>query len=374
MLKFDEKTKLLSAYCIPYQKQDYKYHLDDMKVSYNKYLSSSNGLHSDLIELIDALNIAASGKNVDGEANSQIFELKSFRLTNDSGVLGITSPSIGVWVTLWSKFQKQFLPEDEWWQGNTDKGIEIIPGTTIRGGCKTYTLGTFGDAYSIVDADDDVPGKQRFLHSLITGTCCKYSPEDLVLQVIQLERREPIDCSSNVQYLTGLPHESSLTFGEGLGRDAIKQLKLYADRIYKKLQDRGYTDVESYNTHMRGESHDLDIIPRRLVVIDDADVLFSCRDIDTIHDIHCLMEIGRKVGINIIYGFNNYCHIVMNELENAIFEQCTLRFTLCNRQNVECCGIEDEASLLCTVPEMWFQDVDIVSKRMWMMPGAYSKF
>lgn len=111
MLEFDEKTKLLSAYCIPYQKQDYKYHLDDMKVSYNKYLSSSNGLHSDLIELVDALNIAASGKNADGEANSQIFELKSFRLTNDSGVLGITSPSIGVWVTLRAIHYGKDLPE-----------------------------------------------------------------------------------------------------------------------------------------------------------------------------------------------------------------------------------------------------------------------
>lgn len=111
MLEFDEKTKLLSAYCIPYQKQDYKYHLDDMKVSYNKYLSSSNGLHSDLIELVDTLNIAASGKNADGEANSQIFELKSFRLTNDSGVLGITSPSIGVWVTLRAIHYGKDLPE-----------------------------------------------------------------------------------------------------------------------------------------------------------------------------------------------------------------------------------------------------------------------
>ena len=29
MLEFDGKTKLLSAYCIPYQKQDYKYHFSN---------------------------------------------------------------------------------------------------------------------------------------------------------------------------------------------------------------------------------------------------------------------------------------------------------------------------------------------------------
>ena len=271
---------------------------------------------------------------------------------------------------LWSKFQKQFLPEGEWWQGNTDKGIEIIPGTTKGGGCKTYTLGNWGDVYSIINAKDNVLGKQHFLHSLITSACCKYSPEDLVLHMIQLKRKEPVDCSANAQYITGLPHRSSLTFGEGLGKEAIKQLGVYADEIYKKLQERGHTNLESYNTYMRKNLFELDTIPRQLVVIDNVDVLFENKDNAIISEIHYLMKIGRAVGIHIICAFDDFDGVVMDELEDAMFKHCTLRFTLCSGSEVECCGIEDEAPVLCTVPEMWFQDVDDVSKHMWMMSGG----
>lgn len=277
---------------------------------------------------------------------------------------------------LWSKFQKQFLPEDEWWQGNTDKGIEIVPGTTVQSGrCKTYTLGNWSDVHCIINANGKELVKQGFLHSLITNACCKYGPEDLVLQVIQLKRRVPVNCSSNAQYITSLPHRTSLTFGEGLGRDAIKQLRVYADSIYDRLQESGHTSLESYNMYIRSNAFDLDIISRRLVIINDADVLFDCMNEDAVRDLYYIMEISRVVGVHIIYVFNYLDDVVLNDLTDTIFKQCTLRFNLYDGNKVECQSfVEDRAPVLCDMPEMWFQDVDDVSKRMWAMLDVYEKF
>lgn len=278
---------------------------------------------------------------------------------------------------LWSEFQKQFLPEDEWWNGNTDKGIEIIPGITVNGGkCETYILGNQNNAHCIVNVNGKELVKQGFLHSLTTNACCKYAPEDLVLQVIQLKIRVPVRRSSNVQYITSQPHRNrtSLTFGEGSGRDAIKQLRVYANSIYDRLQESGHTNLESYNMYMRSNAFDLDIIPHRLVVINDADVLFDCMNEDTVRDLYYIMEISRVVGIHIIYVFNYLDDVVLNDLTDAIFKQCTLRFNLYDGNKVECQSfVEDRAPVLCDIPETGFQDVDGVSKRMWVMWGAYGK-
>lgn len=263
---------------------------------------------------------------------------------------------------LHDEFGIRFLSEEKQWSLTTDAGIKIVPGITVSDGeCKIYTLGHKGNVHSVIDAKNNIGDKQDFLRGLIAGCCYEHSPEHLELQVIQYKRTESIDYEMKPEYNVCLPQTVSLAFGESASEDAIKSLRATAGIRYEALSQLGYKDVLSYNKGVNNGGFKLGIIPRRLVIINVADILFEKKNEAVMQSLSYLAKIGRAAGIHIIYVFDNLDVIPMDTMMEGILNQCSLRFTLCGDSKVECRGIEDEASVLCNIPVMESQNmVDMV--------------
>lgn len=274
----------------------------------------------------------------------------------------------------YDEFWIRLLSEEKQWSSTTDTGIKIVPGVTVSDGeCKTYTLGYEGNVHGVVDVKDGISSKQDFLHSLIASCCYKHSPEHLELQIIQCKRTEPVTWITDTEHNVYSPHIISLTFGEKVSNNVIKKLSITANARYEKLSRLGYRDVLSYNKDVHNGGFKLGIIPRRLVIINAADILFEKKDEAVIHALSYLAKIGRAVGIHIIYVFDNRDAVSMDTMTEAILNQCSLRFKLYNDSEVECQGIEDGTPVFCAIPLRTSQNMIDIFRNMWESFGFSDK-
>ncbi len=268
---------------------------------------------------------------------------------------------------LHGKIESDFVKEGQW-NLNTDTGIEILAGVTVSDGeCKTYTLGYKGDAHGIVNAKCNVKGKEYFLRSLITSSCFRHAPEYLELQVIQCKVTESMAQAAMSDYGVNFPQIVSLSLGESASNDAVRQLCATAKARYEKLIRLGYKDTLSYNKDVSISSFKLGIMPRRLVIINAADVLFERNDEEIVNNLAYLCKIGRAVGIHIIYVFDSFDSITGDMTMNGLFNQCSLRFSLCSDVEVECKGAADETSVLCNMPLWGPKNTRDLAKSMWKL-------
>lgn len=251
----------------------------------------------------------------------------------------------------WNEFQNKFLPKDKWWSINTDAGIEIIPGVSdADGGCKTYTLGHSGNAHCIITTGKSNEDKLNFIYNLITNACCKHSPEDLILGLIQCK-----GLSDGLSVV--LPHITYSAFGSYASKAALRQLVSTARQRYGELQRLGYKDVLEYNKSMRESQLNLITMPRMLVIVDSADVLFERMSEDVLYNLSYLEKIGRIVGIHIAYVFDSLEAIASEEKSKCLLDQCSLRFTLDGDSCVQSRGCEDETLVSCHMPYVDIVDV-----------------
>lgn len=235
-------------------------------------------------------------------------------------------------------------------------------------------LGHKGDIHTIVNTNRYISGIEYFLRSLVTSCCFRHSPEHLELQVIQCKVTESMAQAAMPEYGVNFPQIVNLSLGESASNDAVRQLCTTAKARCKKLIRLGYKDVLSYNKDVNIKGFKLGIMPRRLVIINAADVLFERNDEEIVNSLAYLCKIGRDVGIHIIYVFDSFDSITGDMTVKGLFNQCSLRFSLRSDVEVECKGVADETSVLCNIPLWAPKSVSALAKNMWMMPGVYSKF
>jgi len=172
-------------------------------------------------------------------------------------------------------------------------------GLLIPVGC-----GASGNSFIELDIGDATPhfliggttgsGKSNFLHNLIMSACCRYSPNEM--RVYLLDFKEGVEFS---QYVNPNLKHAKLVATEAdteYGITVLKHLVEEKEKRYTAFKTCGCKDIQGYRDKNPNE-----IMPRIMVVIDEFQVLFGNAQKDqTISTLEMLAKQGRACGIHLV--------------------------------------------------------------------------
>lgn len=164
--------------------------------------------------------------------------------------------------------------------------------------------GASGNSIITLKVDDETPhyliggttgsGKSNLLHNIILSACCRYSPDELHLYL--LDFKEGVEFS---QYASPVLKHASLIATEAdteYGITVLKHLIEEKENRYSLFKRYGCKDIQGYR-----KMNSVDIMPRILVVIDEFQILFGNAQKDqTIANLEMLAKQGRACGIHLI--------------------------------------------------------------------------
>lgn len=172
-------------------------------------------------------------------------------------------------------------------------------GLLIPVGC-----GASGNSFIEVDIGDATPhfliggttgsGKSNFLHNLIMSACCRYSPNEM--RVYLLDFKEGVEFSQyanpNLKHAKLVATEADTEYGITV----LKHLVEEKEKRYTAFKTCGCKDIQGYRDKNPNE-----IMPRIMVVIDEFQVLFGNAQKDqTISTLEMLAKQGRACGIHLV--------------------------------------------------------------------------
>lgn len=172
-------------------------------------------------------------------------------------------------------------------------------GLLIPVGC-----GASGNSIIELDIGDATPhfliggttgsGKSNFLHNLIMSACCRYSPNEM--RVYLLDFKEGVEFS---QYVNPNLKHAKLVATEAdteYGITVLKHLVEEKEKRYAAFKTCGCKDIQGYRDKNPNE-----IMPRIMVVIDEFQVLFgNAQKEQTISTLEMLAKQGRACGIHLV--------------------------------------------------------------------------
>ena len=172
-------------------------------------------------------------------------------------------------------------------------GLEIPIGWTAVNN-RTVTL-SIGDAiphYLIGGTTGS--GKSNLLHNLIMSACCRYSPEEL--RIYLLDFKEGVEFS---QYANPPLKQALLVATEAdteYGITVLEHITKEKEIRYEKFKQVGCKDIQGYR-QMRPD----DIMPRILVIIDEFQLLFGNQEQNkTLETMEMIAKQGRGCGIHMV--------------------------------------------------------------------------
>lgn len=176
---------------------------------------------------------------------------------------------------------------------NSRDGLAIPVGCGVSGnGIVKVNIGDETPHYLIGGATGS--GKSNFLHNLIMSACCRYSPNEL--RVYLLDFKEGVEFS---QYAKPALRHAKLVAMEAdteYGVTVLKHLVEEKEKRYDAFKDCGCKDIQGY----RDKKPDA-VMPRILVVIDEFQVLFGNDQADqTLVTLTMLAKQGRACGIHLV--------------------------------------------------------------------------
>lgn len=137
-------------------------------------------------------------------------------------------------------------------------------------------------------------GKSNLLHNLIMSACCRYSPEELRMYLLDFKEGVEFNqyTNPNLKHAKLVAIEADAEYGITVLRHLIEE----KEKRYSLFKKSGCKDIQGYR-----KMNPLEIMPRILVVIDEFQVLFGKEQREqTISILEVLAKQGRACGIHLI--------------------------------------------------------------------------
>lgn len=187
----------------------------------------------------------------------------------------------------------EMMERDEFFGHNSSEGLKIPIGCGASGGSiVNLDIGDSTPHYLIGGATGS--GKSNLLHNIIVSACCRYSPHEL--NVYLLDFKEGVEFS---QYANPILKHAKLIATEAdteYGITVLKHLVEEKVRRYDSFKKYGCKDIQGF----RHKNPDI-LMPRIVVLIDEFQVLFGNEQkAQTITTLEMLAKQGRACGIHLI--------------------------------------------------------------------------
>lgn len=217
---------------------------------------------------------------------------------------------------------------------NADESIVLIEGISMSDGVhRMFTLGNSGDTHCIVNTKGKHKEGLKFLRKMCEDIVQRYSFDDLEISILDCVDLTVKRAMASDYLAVGDPEIPINTFGVNECKDAIEELCKQASARYVELQNTGFRSVADYNKDARCFS--FDIMPRKLILIWAADILFKEKDTVTMNSLKYLEKIGRIIGIHLIYVIEDNSVVTDSDV-NFLCKQCSLRFMVDTESPDEC--------------------------------------
>ena len=204
---------------------------------------------------------------------------------------------------------------------NTTKdGIRIPIGIHGANEVQYLTLGVGGSHHALI-AGVAGSGKSSLLHTIILRTLMQYSPEELVIYLVDFKRGVEFKIYADfvLPSFKVVAIESEREFGYNILTALEREQKIRADLFKKSRVDK----IEEYRE--LGKK-----MPRVLVIMDEFHELFTNANDDFAKKSAIIMERivrqGRAFGVHMILASQSYSNIT--GIDKAVFDQMAVRIVL----------------------------------------------
>lgn len=204
---------------------------------------------------------------------------------------------------------------------NTTKdGIRIPIGIHGANEVQYLTLGVGGSHHALI-AGVAGSGKSSLLHTIILRTLMQYSPEELVIYLVDFKRGVEFKIYADfvLPSFKVVAIESEREFGYNILTSLEREQKIRADLFKKSHVDK----IEEYRE--LGKK-----MPRVLVIMDEFHELFSNSNDEFAKKSAIIMERivrqGRAFGVHMILASQSYSNII--GIDKAVFDQMAVRIVL----------------------------------------------
>lgn len=202
----------------------------------------------------------------------------------------------------------------------TKDGIRIPIGIHGANEVQYLTLGVGGSHHALI-AGVAGSGKSSLLHTIILRTLTQYSPEELVIYLVDFKRgvEFKIYADFSLPSFRVVAIESEREFGYNILTALEREQKIRADLFKKSHVDK----IEEYRE--LGKK-----MPRVLVIMDEFHELFSNSNDEFAKKSAIIMERivrqGRAFGVHMILASQSYSNIT--GIDRAVFDQMAVRIVL----------------------------------------------
>lgn len=222
-------------------------------------------------------------------------------------------------------------PQALWWQANSKIALSIDVGTASRADKMLFDLSDAVVNGLIVGRIGS--GKTNLLHVIIQQLCTKYSPEELVLYLIDLKQAE-----FHAYGHYRLPHAKVVASRT----DRSFCLNVLQD-VHFEVERRNSLFTQAANQHRKtvvnlAQYREVtgDILPQLVLIADEFTVLFSIDDrisAEARRIIEQIAKLGRSSGIHLLLATQALQH---NTLGSSIKDQFVMRIALmCDNNTIE---------------------------------------
>ena len=202
----------------------------------------------------------------------------------------------------------------------TKDGIRIPIGIHGANEVQYLTLGVGGSHHALI-AGVAGSGKSSLLHTIILRTLMQYSPEELIIYLVDFKRGVEFKIYADFELpsFKVVAIESEREFGYNILTALEREQKIRADLFKKSHVDK----IEEYRE--QGKK-----MPRVLVIMDEFHELFSNANDEFAKKSAIIMERivrqGRAFGVHMILASQSYSNIT--GIDRAVFDQMAVRIVL----------------------------------------------
>ncbi len=181
-----------------------------------------------------------------------------------------------------------------WWKAENSDGIELDLGRSGVRGIQTMVLGASGTVHHALIVGTIGSGKSNLLHTIITACVARYSPKQVELVLVDFKQGTEFRIYKDrpVPHLRVLAIAGEREFGLSALRDSSNEMTRRAE-LFKSASVTNIKDYRQAGFEM----------PRRLVLLDEYQVLFEVSDevADEARDlIRKIVREGRAFGVHLL--------------------------------------------------------------------------